>query len=91
MFTQQARLPWHLQTDTWILGTVSGATGAESSHVMLTLHDLHATSQTLALASAVVFHPVFQKLVSLHFYQNLRKCSGLKLSLLQMGKLRFTG
>lgn len=91
MSTQQARLPWHLQADNWLLGTVSGVTGAESSPDMLTVRVLHATSQTLAVASAVAFHPMLQKLVSLHCHQTLRKCSGPRLSHLQMGKLRFTG
>lgn len=44
---QQACPLWHMQTDTWLLGTVSGS----SSHFLLAVHALCATFQTRATGS----------------------------------------
>lgn len=65
MSTQQAHLPWHLKTDTCLLGMMSGITGVGSSYSVLAVCALLATSQTLAMASALALHPMLQKLVSL--------------------------
>lgn len=71
---QQAPLLWHTQTDTWLLGTVSGY----SSHFLLAVHALHATSQTQATAPAVALHRMPQKLSPCSFTESSRRCSGLQ-------------
>lgn len=72
MSIEQARLLWHMQTDTWLLGTAPGIMGAGSSHSLLAVHALGATFQTPATAPAVSLHHAPQKLASLQLNRKLQ-------------------